>query len=177
MILTTDLEGGLMADPKISMFTAEQVATDKDTLRRLITTMAEGAWADFKTTNEATAGKVMKAAAGVAAGSTVATELGAVTPLRWVLSGFGPLPLEFTKSGAIQVFQYTTLQRALIVAKAAAAKFVIVTVAYETGVMVGCVINQTLSEKTKDAIGGTINEIVNEGGWKLLFEHPFGIGM
>jgi hypothetical protein len=34
-----------------------------------------------------------------------------------------------------------------------------------------------LSEKTKDAIGGTINEIVNENGWKLLFTHPFGIGM
>ena len=68
-------------------------------------------------------------------------------------------------------------QRALLVAKAAAAKFVLVTIAYEGGVVVGSIINQALPEPTKDAIGGTINEIVNEGGWKLLFTHPFGIGM
>jgi len=29
----------------------------------------------------------------------------------------------------------------------------------------------------QNAIGGTINEIVNEGGWRLLFKHPFGFGM
>jgi len=36
---------------------------------------------------------------------------------------------------------------------------------------------QTDSIGSQDAIGGTINEIVNEGGWRLLFKHPFGIGM
>jgi hypothetical protein len=165
-----------MASPTVSMFTADDVP-NRNTLRRLVTTMAEGAWADFKTTNEATAGKALKAGAGLVVGGKVAAEFGAVTPLRWLLSGRGPLPIEFTKSGAIQVFQFTTAQRALIIAKAAAAKFVLVTVAYEGGVMVGSVINQTLSESTKDAIGGTINEIVNDGGWKLLWKHPFGIGM
>jgi hypothetical protein len=37
-------------------------------------------------------------------------------------------------------------------------------------------VNQALPEETQDAIGGTINEIVNEGGWKLLFTHLFGYG-
>jgi hypothetical protein len=44
-------------------------------------------------------------------------------------------------------------------------------------VAVGSVINQFLPDSTKDAIGGTINEIVNENGWRLLYKHPFGIGM
>lgn len=128
-------------------------------------------------TNQHTAGKAMKFAGGMAVGGKVAAELGAVTPLKWALSGFGPLPAEFTKSGAIQVFRYTGMERLRLVAGAAGAKFVLVTLAYEGGVVVGSAINQTLSEEIKDAIGGTINEIVNEGGWKLLFTHPFGIGM
>jgi hypothetical protein len=85
--------------------------------------------------------------------------------------------VEFIKSGSIQVFEYTTVQRALAVARAAALRFVLITAAYEGGVLIGSVINQTLPEKVQDAIGGTINEIVNEGGWRLLFTHPFGIGM
>ena len=93
------------------------------------------------------------------------------------MRGFGPLPAEFTKSGAIQVFEYTTVERALAVAGVAAIKFVLVTTAYEGGVVIGSVINQTLPEKVQNAIGGTINEIVNEGGWRLLFKHPFGFGM
>lgn len=139
--------------------------------------IARGAWQDFKLTNEHSAGKAAKVVGGLAVGGKVATEFGAVTPLRWALRGFGALPTEFTASGAIQVFEFTTLQRALLVGKAALAKFVLVTIAYEGGVVIGSVINQTLSEETKDNIGGTINEIVNEGGWKLLFSHPFGIGM
>jgi hypothetical protein len=58
-----------------------------------------------------------------------------------------------------------------------AAKFVLVTVAFEGGVLVGSLINQALPDDAKDSIGGTINEIVNEGGWKELWRHPFGIGM
>jgi hypothetical protein len=110
-------------------------------------------------------------------GGKVASEMGAVTPARWTLNGCGPLPMEFTKSGAIQVLDFTTVRRALIVAKAATAKFVLVTIAYEGGVVIGSVINQTLDDSTKDAIGGTINEIVNEGGWKPLYQHPFGAGL
>ena len=34
-----------------------------------------------------------------------------------------------------------------------------------------------LSEDTKEAIGGTINEIITEGGISELGHHPFGIGM
>lgn len=162
---------------KVFVFTSDTVPAEKETLRQLVSTFAEGVWKDFKLTNQATLGKGAKIGAGLVVGGTVAKEFGALTPLRWALRGFGPLPMEFTKSGAIQVFEYTTVQRATQVAMAAGAKFILVTVAYEGGVLVGSVINQTLSESTKDAIGGTINEIVNEGGWKLLFTHPFGIGM
>ena len=51
------------------------------------------------------------------------------------------------------------------------------TVAFEGGILIGSVINQFLPEDVKDAIGGTIYEVVEEQGWKLLFKHPFGIGM
>jgi RHS repeat-associated protein len=45
------------------------------------------------------------------------------------------------------------------------------------GYAVGEAINELLSDETKDAIGGTINEIVNEGGWREIYKHPFGIGL
>jgi hypothetical protein len=108
-------------------------------------------------------------------GSAVAQALETLTPLQWAVRGFGPLPMEFTKSGAIHVFEFTTLERALKVAQTAAAKFILVTIAYEGGVVIGSLINQTLPNATQDAIGGTIDEIVNHGGWMLLFKHPFGI--
>ncbi|MBM0236711.1 hypothetical protein JNW88_05305 [Micromonospora sp. ATA32] len=63
----------------------------------------------------------------------------------------------------------------------AAAPVVVVGGAVATGFAVGWtvggMINDHLSADTQHAIGGTVNEIVNEGGWKLLFTHPFGIGM
>ena len=45
------------------------------------------------------------------------------------------------------------------------------------GYSVGEAINEFLPEDVKNAIGGTINEIVSEGGWKEIVRHPFGIGM
>ena len=65
----------------------------------------------------------------------------------------------------------------LSVARASLVRFVLVTAAYEGGVLIGSVINQALPEKVQDAIGGTINEIINEGGWRELYKHPFGIGL
>jgi hypothetical protein len=168
-----------MGEPKriVTVVTNDHPPRSKQSATQLVTSIAHGTWNDFVTTNRHTFGSVMKFGAGVVVGGKVATEFGAVTPLKWALRGFGPLPAEFTSTGAIQVFQYTTMQRAMLVARAAAAKFVLVTVAYEGGVLIGSVINQTLSEDTQDAIGGTIDEIINHGGWKLLFKHPFGIGM
>jgi hypothetical protein len=110
-------------------------------------------------------------------GGKVAGELEVFTPLKWALKGFGPLPKEFTKSGAIQVFEFTTLERVKLIAMSAASNFILVTVSYEGGVLVGSMINQALPENAKDAIGGTIYEIINESGWKELWKHPFGIGM
>jgi len=49
--------------------------------------------------------------------------------------------------------------------------------AARAGYSVGEAINEYIPPDVQDAIGGTINEIVNEGGWKELFRHPFGIGM
>ncbi len=162
---------------KVFVAASNTVPRKKEDLKEIIGTFAEGVWRDFKLTNKASAGTAAKFGAGLVVGGAVAKEFQALTPLRWALKGFGPLPLEFTKSGAIQVFEYTTVQRATQVALATGAKFILVTVAYEGGVLIGSIINQALPESTKDAIGGTINEIINEGGWKLLFKHPFGIGM
>lgn len=161
----------------ITVYSSAEEPTNSATLAELIAKVGEGAWKDFKLTNGSLGGKGAKFVGGVLVGGSVAAKFQSQTPLKWALRGFGALPEEFTRSGTIQVFQRTTLQRALLVGKAAAAKFVLVTVAFEGGVMIGSVINQFLSEETKEMIGGTINEVVNEGGWKLLFKHPFGIGM
>ena len=159
------------------IYTSDNIITDKNSLSAGIATFANRAWRDFKMTNKSLAGKATKFGSGLVVGGSVASEVGAFTPLTWMLKGFGPLPAEFTKSGAIQVFEYTTLERLKLVALSAAVKFVLVTVAFESGVMVGSIINQTLSDETQDAIGGTLNEIINESGWKELWKHPFGIGM
>jgi hypothetical protein len=53
-----------------------------------------------------------------------------------------------------------------------------VTGAFAVGYAVGTEINEHLiSEETKDAIGGTIDEIMNKDGWKEIFKHPFGFGI
>jgi hypothetical protein len=168
-----------MAVPtRVIVFTSDHVTEEKETLRQLVGVFAQAVWSDFKATNQATAGRVVKFGVGAAVvGDAVAKYYEAYTPLQWALRGFGHLPAEFTKSGAIQVFEYTTVERAMLVARAAAVKFVLVTVVYESGVLIGSVVNQALPDTWEDVIGGTINEIVNEGGWRLLFKHPFGIGM
>jgi len=160
-----------------TVFASNDVPQNKSTLREFVARIGDGAWRDFKQTNASLGGKAAKFVGGAFVGGAIAAKFESYTPLKWAMRGFGALPAEFTKSGTIQVFEYTTAQRALLVGKAAAAKFIFVTVAFEGGVLVGSVINQFLSENVKDAIGGTINEVVNEQGWKLLFKHPFGIGM
>ena len=159
---------------RVIVFTSDVTTDDKKSLGQLVRAFAYGVKRDFILTNSAGAGKVAKLGASVIVGSAVARQLGSLTALQWISQGFGALPQEFTKSGAIQVFEYTTVQRALLVAGATVAKFVLVTAAFEGGVLVGSMINQTLSERAQDAIGGTINEIVHEGGWRLLWTHPFG---
>lgn len=168
-----------MANPNgtVWVVSSAHVVKDKSSLSRMIRSVAEGAWQDFKTTNRATAGKAVKTGLGLAVAGKTAAQFESLTPLQWMIHNFGPLPAEFTKSGSIQVFEFSTLERSMLVAKSTAANFVLVTVAYEGGVLIGSFINQALPESTKDAIGGTINEIVNEGGWKELFKHPFGIGL
>jgi hypothetical protein len=129
---------------------------------------------DAALTRRSTGGQAAKLLASAIVGNAVAKPVGSLTPLQWALRGFGALPVEFTKSGAIQVFEFTGSQRLVRVAIPAAAKAALVFLAFNGGVYAGALINQMLSEETKTAIGGTINEIVNEGGWKDLWRNPFG---
>jgi hypothetical protein len=155
---------------------------DRGTLKKSLNDLATAVWRDFKLTNEHTAGKAAKFGAGLIVGGAVASKFGAQTPLSWARSGLGALPYEFATKlgGGMSNLQWTTLsagQRLGRVALAAGAKFALVTMAYEGGVLIGAVLNQALPDDVKDAIGGTINEVVNEGGYKLLWERPFGIAI
>jgi hypothetical protein len=98
-----------MATPKVAVMTSNEVTQDKTKLAATVSSLAKGVWHDFVLTNKATAGKAAKFGAGVVVGGAVANEFEAYTPLQWILKGFGPLPYEFTKSGAIQVFEFTTM--------------------------------------------------------------------
>lgn len=138
---------------------------------------SEGAWRDFVSTNTHIGGKGAKFVGGMLTAGAVAARYESLTPIQWMLRGFGPLPAEFTRSGAIRVFRFGFGQRLGRVAMSAGMNFVYATLAFEGGVAVGAVVNQTLPEPTKMAIGGTINEIVNEGGYRLLWEKPFGIDL
>ena len=165
-------------DAVMVIYTSDSIPkNDKDTLRSFMKKVAAGAWEDFKTTNASTAGKALKFGSGIVGAAPVAQATGTSTPLAWIFSRFGALPQEFTSNGAIQVLEYSKGRRALQMAKAAGIKFVLVTVAFEGGVLAGSVVNQFLSTETKDAIGGTIYEIIYNEGWKELWRHPFGIGL
>jgi hypothetical protein len=160
------------------VFASNHATDNKRSLTQLVHSFAKGVWSDFKTTNTSTAGKAVKMAAGpLLIGSRIAQYYETYTPLQWALRGFGPLPLEFSRSGTIRIFTLTPVQRAISVGAGALVRFALVTAAYEGGVLVGSVINQKLSKTAQDQIGGTINEIVNEGGWRELRKHPFGIGL
>jgi hypothetical protein len=169
-----------MGAPKQTIvFTSNHATADKKSLSQLVGSFARGVSSDFLATNQATVGKAIKFGTGaVLVAPRVAEYYETYTPLKWAMKGFGALPGEFTKSGAIHVFpNTTTVQRAVAIARASAVSFALVTAAYEGGVLVGSIINQTLPEKVQDAIGGTLNEIINEGGWRDLYKHPFGIGL
>ncbi len=59
-----------------------------------------------------------------------------------------------------------------------AARASAVTAAFSVGWTIGRAIDEhVLSEETRTAIGGTINEIVNNEGWREIYRHPFGIGL
>lgn len=122
-------------------------------------------------------GKSAEFGAGILTSSYFAKETGTLTPAAWAMSRFGPLPLEFTKSGSLQIFTLSAFQRFFAVSTAAVLKFVFVTVAFEGGVAIGSVTNQFISQETKDAIGGTMYGIICEEGWKDLWRHPFGYGI
>ena len=138
----------------------------------------KGMWADWQTTNQHTGGKAAKFAASLIAGGVIAKNLEVTSPGAWALNRFGPLPLEMTRNGALQVFRLSKLQRLGFVAVGAGVKYALITlISFHGGVFVGSVINAALPKPVKHAIGGTINEIVNEGGWRELWRHPFGMGL
>jgi hypothetical protein len=48
--------------------------------------------------------------------------------------------------------------------------------AFGAGLGIGTLINNyLLSENTQEAIGYVVNSVVNEGGWRDLYKHPFGV--
>jgi len=49
--------------------------------------------------------------------------------------------------------------------------------AFEVGWGAGRIVESHLSDETRTAIGGTIDEVVSHGGWRELYRHPFGIGL
>ncbi len=167
----------MVQEPLVYVYTNDESPKDMASFKTFVKKIAKGAMVDFRTTHSSIAGKGTKFGAGIIAASHFAKDTGTMTPLAWAASRFGPLPLEFTKSGTLRVLKLSAFQRLSAMAACAAAKFVYVTVAFETGVAIGSVTNQFLSQKTKDMIGGTMFSIICEEGWKDLWRHPFGYGI
>lgn len=166
-----------MTEPVVYLCTSNEAPKDMKAFKAFIKRIVEGARDDFFVTNSQTIGKTVKFSAGVLSASHFAKETGTLTPVAWSLSRFGPLPLEFTKSGALRIYTLTAFQRLGAMAAVGILKFVFVTIAYESGVVIGSVANQFLRQETKDAIGGTMYGIICEQGWKDLWRHPFGYGI
>jgi hypothetical protein len=145
--------------------------------KRSIHQVATAVWKDFKTTNNSMVATGARTLTGMLlVAPAVARSLKFLTPLQWAAKGFGPLPSEFWTPG-VQWETLTFGQRAARVGISTATSAALTFVAFEGGVLIGSTINQFLPENVKDDIGGTINEVVNEGGYKELWRHPFGIGM
>ena len=92
------------SEPLTVVFTSNYVTEDKKTLGDLVANFAKGTWEDFKTTNRHTAGKAAKFGAGVVMGGKVATEMGAVTPLKWALKGLAHCLLNLPRMGQSKSF-------------------------------------------------------------------------
>jgi hypothetical protein len=164
-------------EPIVCLYTSDDAPKDMEAFKVFIKKIGKDVWNDIYLTNTHTLGKSAKFGAGLLAASYFAKETGTLTPTAWALRRFGPLPLEFTKSGSLQILTYTTFQRFLLVAGVTVSKFVFVTFIFEGGVAIGAVTNQFLSQEIKDAIGGTIYGLICEEGWKDLWRHPFGYGI
>ena len=124
-----------MTEPIVYLYSSNDVPVDIKSLKAFIKSMAKGVKDDFILTNKNTIGKSAKFAAGVLASSHFAKETGTLTPVAWALRRFGPLPLEFTKSGSLRIFTLSAGQRLSAIAVASVAKFIAVTIAYEGGVV------------------------------------------
>lgn len=166
-----------MTEPIVYHYSSNAIPNNGKSFKTFIKSIAKGAKDDFILTNRSTIGKSAKFAAGIFASSYFAQETGTLTPIAWALRRFGPLPLEFTKSGSLRIFTLTAGQRLPAMVFASAVKFICVTIAYEGGVLIGSVVNQFLSQETKSAIGGTMYGIICEEGWKDLWRYPFGYGI
>jgi hypothetical protein len=196
--------------PVIAFYPTNELPSDKNELKSMMSGLAEAAMEKFfEGKNENVAKAVLKFGCSVLAGQTVTKLVGGMTPLGWLLRGFGTFPsqyltyralpvLEFSKgmvpmqtfrgvggfvggNGArIMVAELSLGQRLLAVGRVAATRFVLVTIAFQGGYMVGTLINdKMLDDSSKNVIGGVINQIVNEGGWRLAFPKVFrdAIGM
>lgn len=190
-----------MADenkPVIAFYPMDEIPSDEGDLRQMMATLAEAAMKNFLgDTQEEQLKAAAKFAAGGLAGGAVAKAFGSLTPLQWILKGFGRIPSQYLAYRATPVLQFTYKQglvqtyrglgrflggngarillaelsfgqRLASVAKVGGAKAVLVAIAFGGGYYVGTLINEeALDEDAQFLIGGTINQIVNEGGWRL----------
>ena len=145
--------------------------------KQAVQQIAQGIWRDFKSTNQSLAGKGARIGGGMLIAANVAKYYETLTPLMWAAKGFGPLPYEFVGNGTLMWTELSVGARLARVAIPYTAAVALTLIAFEGGVLIGSTINQFLPDNVKDDIGGTINEVINEGGYKELWKHPFGIGM
>jgi hypothetical protein len=187
-----------MGTPVAVVYPTNELPTDQNQLKSLLGSLADTAVDKFfEGKPDAAAKWVLKRACLVLGGGAIARALGGLTPLRWVLSGFGALPREYVTYRALPVIQYgpggvqglayrgaaefiggngtrilvasSLASRLALVARVVATRFVLVAMAFEGGWRVGTFINEEmLEDDTRMMIGGTLNQIINEGGWNIF---------
>lgn len=184
-----------MTEPVVVMYPTDELPADEAGIRQIYASLTEAAI--DKISDEEWQGKAaLKFGCSLLAGGVVAKTLGGLTPLSWALQSFGPMPGQFVAYRATPVLEYSLEggltqtyrgvaqflggngarimiadlsmgQRAAAVARVAGARFVLVTVAFEGGYLIGSLINKNLEDDTSMVIGGVLNQIINEGGWRL----------
>lgn len=184
-----------MADPIVALYPTDELPQDQSRLRGLYASLSEAVVRRFND-DEWRAKAILKMGCNALVGGTVAKSLGGLTPLSWVLRSFGPMPsqfvtyratplIEFIPKGGVRpayrgvagflggngarimIADLTMGQRLAAVARVAGARFILVTIAFEGGYAIGSLINKNLEDDTQFVIGGVLNQIVNEGGWRL----------
>ncbi len=186
------------SQPVIVLHPFGEMPTDEGDVRTLMSTLTETSVEKFyESYNGRVLKSAIKFACSAIAGGTIAKKFGGLTPLGWALRGLSAFPKEYVSYRALPVLQFlpngsltqvyrgvgafvggngariyvaemTVGQRLLFAGRIAGARFVLVSIAFEGGYMVGTLVNDhVLEDDSKNIIGGVINQVVNERGWRL----------